>query len=71
MLGTVWRLGGRCGRGNPGETKALMQCKAIIAGFCIPLANRRSLVSRETFIVSTFFARCEIGCHPPGDYGEK
>jgi hypothetical protein len=39
---------------------------------CIPLANRRSLVSPEAFIVdSTFLASCEIGCHPGRDYDEK
>ena len=21
--------------------------------------------------IATFFASCEIGCHPPKDYGEK
>ena len=50
-----------------------MQCKVIIAvEVCIPLAKRRSLVSSEAFIAdSTFFASCEIGCHPPGDYYES
>ena len=50
-----------------------MKCKVIIAvGVCISLANRRSLVSSEAFIAdSTFFASCEIRCHPPGDYYEK
>jgi hypothetical protein len=68
-VGTVRAVRPRQSRWNEGA----MQCKVIIAvRVCIPLANRRSLVSPEDFIVdSTFFASCEIGCHPPRDYGEK
>jgi hypothetical protein len=57
-LGAVWAhrraVRPRRFRWNEGA----MHCKVIIAvRVCIPLANRRSLVSPEAFIVdSTFFA---------------
>jgi hypothetical protein len=72
-IGTMWAhrrtVRPRQSRWNEGA----MQCKVIIAvGVCIPLANSRSLISSEAFIAdSTFFASCETGCHPPGDYDEK
>jgi hypothetical protein len=73
IVGTVWAHRRAVRPGQSRWNGGAMQCKVIIAvGVCIPLANSRSLVSPEAFIVdSTFLASCEIGCHPPRDYGEK
>jgi hypothetical protein len=72
-VGSVWAHRRAVRPGQSRWNDGAVQCKVIIAvGVCIPLANRRSLVSLEAFIVdSTFFASCEISCHPPRGYGEK